>query len=273
MNAESGEFFDKLKCKCITIGNAIRDHKNALKKKEIAKIQITREDFKELEKYYIELIAYLVRAREEVQIWEVDNTTEEYEKRMLREQDKRMKEMLERIFNSAQEFLNNFDSHFETPEMKAYLFKMKADFLCSKAKILGIQDNNNILALSKSYYKEATILLENNPWVCPYKLDVYYNFIKLQIFFEGNNLLIDDLSSKYELAILYSDKIQKDWKYFSEVLRSIEYFIHKNDKISVVSINELLEKGSRSTFLEENFNANFVLILNEEEYLKYQYFF
>ncbi|RVD92788.1 hypothetical protein TUBRATIS_007060 [Tubulinosema ratisbonensis] len=263
MIVEKEYFLAELSLKCNNTEMAIHHYKNGLRNKVILHIPVKREELEKLEEYYIEIIANLIKIAEGNSDLECA-LTEEYEKRALSEHNKRLESELLGIFEDVQEFLHIFDSHFQTLEMKAYLFKMKADFLRSKAKIFGIHNHENAVSLSISYYERAAFLLEKNSWLCPYKLDVHSNFTRLKTLLKDSEFLYNELSDRYEYAFLHSDEVQNEWKYFSEVLRNIESFLHKKDNIQGVTLEALVNNQCQSDFL---------LIMNKKEYLKSYYFF
>ncbi|KCZ75370.1 hypothetical protein H311_03656, partial [Anncaliia algerae PRA109] len=223
----------------------------------------SREDLEKLEEYYIEIISKLIKIAE-------DNRREEAtlvnqsEIRILRRHTYELENELENIFNDALGYFNTFDGHFTKPEMKAYLWKMKADFLRSKAKTFGIQNLKNAISLAISYYKTATSLLETNSWLCPYKLDVFFNFLRLKTLLDPSDIHYDVLTDKYEFAFLNSDSVKNDWKYFNDILRSMNVFLNKKRNVHEVTLEALICN---------NYQSEFMHIVSRKEYLKSYYFF
>lgn len=263
MGLKTELFLTELCVKCDDTNQAIYHYERALRGKVERNVHVTREDLERLEEFYIEKIAKLLKVAEYYE--DIASTaTKEYEIKVIKEHSDRLSNELIEVFHNALEYLNIFDVHFYSLEMRAYLLKIKADFLRTKARIFGLKDFENAVSLSTSYYKRAEQLLDKNSWLCPYKLDVHFNYTRLKILLDPNDIYYEDLADKYDYGFLNSDRVTEDWKYYNEVLRSIGVFINKKNNVHEITLDALISN---------KYCADFMNIVSRKEYLKSYYFF
>lgn len=263
MEIEKEFFLTELSVKCCETDKAIFHYKRALKSKVDNDIPVFREDLEKLEEYYIEMIAKIIKIAEDNRKIEM-TLTNQSEMRVIRRHIFELESELETVFNDALGYFNIFDGTFQDAEMKSFLLKIKADFLRTKARIFGVENFKNAVSLSMSYYKKATLLLEQNSWLCPYKLDVFVNFTRLKTLMDQNEIYFEVLRDHYENAFLFSEKVSSDWKYFNSVLRTINVFLNKRRNVHEVTLESLIFN---------KYNSEFMHVVNRKEYLKSYYFF